>query len=44
MKRTCTLIALAAVSTPALAQISYGGYTFDNDAFADVAVANETGS
>ena len=43
MFRSITAAAVAAVSVPAAAQISYGGYTFADNAFADRAEQNDAG-
>jgi len=43
MFRSTLAAAIAAAALPAAAQISYGGYTFHDDAFADRAEVNETG-
>mgnify|MGYP003637573602 FL=1 len=43
MFRSTLAAAIAAAALPAAAQISYGGYTFHDDAFADRAEVNEAG-
>ncbi len=43
MFRSITVAAVAAAALPAAAQISYGGYTFHDNAFADRAQVNEPG-
>ena len=43
MFRSTLAATIAATALPAAAQISYGGYTFHDDAFADRAEVNEAG-